>query len=136
MTGHLPSSTEQARDVAAGIRRRATTEKLSPQQRQGADDLRRLPHQQGRPTWTTPPHSPTAGRSPPASSKAPAATSSRTEWTSPAPDGVSTAPKPILKLRALRSNGDFDDYWRFHQSREQQRVHRSRYADNVIPRAA
>ena len=40
----------------------------------------------------------------------------------------------ILKLRALRSNGDFDAYWRYHQSREQQRIHQSRYADNVIPK--
>jgi hypothetical protein len=42
----------------------------------------------------------------------------------------------ILKLRALRSNGDFDTYWRYHLTQEQQRVHRSRYADNVIPHAA
>ena len=43
----------------------------------------------------------------------------------------------ILKLRALRSNGDFDDYWnRFHLDREHQRVHQSRYADNRIPQDA
>lgn len=42
----------------------------------------------------------------------------------------------ILKLRALRTNGDFDDYWRFHLQREHQRVHRSRYAHNVIPSTA
>jgi len=42
----------------------------------------------------------------------------------------------ILKLRVVRSNGDFGDYWRFHLSREHERVHRSRYANNVIPRAA
>ncbi|MCA1678008.1 MAG: ISKra4 family transposase [Actinobacteria bacterium] len=40
----------------------------------------------------------------------------------------------ILKLRAIRSNGDFDEYWRFHLDQEHQRVHRSRYADNAIPR--
>lgn len=34
----------------------------------------------------------------------------------------------ILKLRALRSNGDFDEYWRFHLRREQERVHQARYA--------
>jgi hypothetical protein len=39
----------------------------------------------------------------------------------------------ILKLRALRSNHDFDDYWRYHLQQERQRVHQSRYADNVIP---
>jgi hypothetical protein len=42
----------------------------------------------------------------------------------------------VLKLRAVRSNGDFDDYWRFHLSQEHQRVHKSRYADNLIPQAA
>lgn len=24
----------------------------------------------------------------------------------------------VLKLRALRSNGDFDDYWRYHLAHE------------------
>lgn len=42
----------------------------------------------------------------------------------------------ILKLRALRSNGDFDAYWRYHLAQEQRRVHQSRYADNVVPQAA
>ena len=34
----------------------------------------------------------------------------------------------ILELRALRSNGDFDEYWRFHLRREHERVHQARYA--------
>jgi hypothetical protein len=42
----------------------------------------------------------------------------------------------ILKLRALRSNGDLDEYWHYHLDREQQRVHQSRYLNNAIPRAA
>ena len=42
----------------------------------------------------------------------------------------------VLHLRALRSNGDFDDYWRFHQTQEHQRVHASRYANNLTPLAA
>jgi len=42
----------------------------------------------------------------------------------------------VLKLRAVRSNGDFDDYWTFHLDHERQRVHQSRYADGVIPLAA
>lgn len=33
----------------------------------------------------------------------------------------------ILTLRALTDNGDFDDYWRFHIARENQRVHRDDY---------
>jgi len=42
----------------------------------------------------------------------------------------------VLKLRALRCNGDFDDYWRYHLAEEQRRIHNARYADNLIPRAA
>jgi hypothetical protein len=42
----------------------------------------------------------------------------------------------VLKLRALRSNGDFDEYWRYHLARERERLHESRYANKVIPRAA
>jgi hypothetical protein len=42
----------------------------------------------------------------------------------------------ILKLRALISNGDFDEYWRHHLAHERQRVHDARYADNIIPLAA
>jgi hypothetical protein len=39
----------------------------------------------------------------------------------------------ILKLRAIRSNGDFDDYWAYHLAQEHQRIHLSRYADHKIP---
>ncbi len=42
----------------------------------------------------------------------------------------------VLKLRAVRANGDFPDYWAHHLAQEQQRVHQSRYANAVIPRAA
>jgi hypothetical protein len=39
----------------------------------------------------------------------------------------------VLRLRALRTNGDFDAYWRSHLQREHQRVHSSRYQDHAIP---
>jgi hypothetical protein len=42
----------------------------------------------------------------------------------------------ILKLRALRSNGDWASYWSFHLAQERKRVHESRYHENVIPTAA
>jgi hypothetical protein len=42
----------------------------------------------------------------------------------------------ILKLRALRTNSDWPEYWNFHLTKERQRVHESRYANNVIPKAA
>jgi hypothetical protein len=38
----------------------------------------------------------------------------------------------ILKLRAITSNGDFEPYWTWHLEREQQRVHYSRYKDPRI----
>ena len=47
-----------------------------------------------------------------------------------------TGAEAVLKLRAVRANGDFDTYWKFHLDREQQRVHRSHYANDVIPLAA
>jgi hypothetical protein len=33
----------------------------------------------------------------------------------------------ILKLRSLRSSGDFEAYWAYHETRELERNHRSRY---------
>jgi hypothetical protein len=39
----------------------------------------------------------------------------------------------ILRLRALRASGDFDDYWSFHLAKENERTHQSRYADKVVP---
>lgn len=42
----------------------------------------------------------------------------------------------ILKLRALRSNGEWERYWSFHMAQERKRVHESRYLGNLIPTAA
>ncbi len=42
----------------------------------------------------------------------------------------------VLKLRAVRANGDFDDYWRFHLDNERRRVHETRYDQGVVPIAA
>jgi hypothetical protein len=39
----------------------------------------------------------------------------------------------VLRLRALRSSGDFEDYWLFHLAKEHERNHTSRYADGVAP---
>ena len=39
----------------------------------------------------------------------------------------------ILRLRALRTSGDFDDYWLFHLAKEHERTHQSRYADGTVP---
>ncbi len=38
----------------------------------------------------------------------------------------------IVRLRSLRSSGDFEDYWRFHEEQEFVRNHKSLYADPRI----
>jgi hypothetical protein len=42
----------------------------------------------------------------------------------------------VLKLRSLRSSGDFDEYWVFHKAQELQRNHLSQYADVPLLEAA
>ena len=39
----------------------------------------------------------------------------------------------VLRLRALRSSNDFDEYWTFHEQQEYERHHASRYADHRVP---
>ncbi|MCX5742617.1 MAG: ISKra4 family transposase, partial [Proteobacteria bacterium] len=39
----------------------------------------------------------------------------------------------VLRLRALRTSADFDDYWSFHLAKEHERTHQSRYADGAVP---
>jgi hypothetical protein len=39
----------------------------------------------------------------------------------------------VLRLRALRASGDFDEYWSFHLAREHERNHGSCYANGVVP---
>jgi len=39
----------------------------------------------------------------------------------------------VLRLRALRASGDFDDYWQFHLAKEHERNHASHYVDGVVP---
>lgn len=39
----------------------------------------------------------------------------------------------VLRLRALRSSADFDDYWRFHEAQEYQRNHAALYAAGKVP---
>jgi hypothetical protein len=42
----------------------------------------------------------------------------------------------VLKLRALRANNCWDDYWAYHLDQEHCRVHASRYDNHTIPTAA
>jgi len=39
----------------------------------------------------------------------------------------------VLRLRALRTSGDFDEYWQFHEVREYERNHVAQYADGKVP---
>jgi hypothetical protein len=39
----------------------------------------------------------------------------------------------VLRLRALRSSHDFEEYWAFHEAQEYERNHRALYADGVVP---
>ncbi|WP_435851555.1 ISKra4 family transposase [Streptomyces mirabilis] len=48
--------------------------------------------------------------------------------------GLSGA-EAVLKLRAVRANGDFDAYWAWHEQQEFTRNHQTRYRDQVIPTA-
>jgi hypothetical protein len=39
----------------------------------------------------------------------------------------------VLRLRSLRTSGDFEAYWTFHLEQEHTRTHRARYADGQVP---
>jgi hypothetical protein len=126
-----------ARDVAAGIRRRATSEQLATSAREGADTC--ATYLTNKAAYLDYPTALTAG------------------WPIEVATGVIegacrhivkdrmdltgarwslAGAEAVLKRRALRSNDDFTAYWRFHLSREHQRVHHSRYTNHLIPLAA
>jgi hypothetical protein len=125
----------KATDVAAGIRRRATTAELPKAKRKKADDCAR--YLVNKAAYLDYPAALAAGW--------PIATGviegtcrylvadrmdiTGARWSTEGAEAV-------LKLRAVRCNGDFDDYWRFHLDKERHRVHQSRYENEVIPLAA
>lgn len=124
-----------ARAVAAGIRRRATTAGLSRSKRKKADECAK--YLINKATYLNYPTALAAGW--------PIATgviegtcrylvADRMDITG-ARWSVQGA-EAVLKLRAVRSNGDFDKYWQWHLDQERRRVHETRYADGVIPAAA
>jgi hypothetical protein len=121
----------KASQVAAGIRRRATTYGYSPAERAGADEAARyLDNKNAYLGYDT------------ALSKGwPIATGiiegacrhivkDRMDITG-ARWGLEGA-EAILKLRAVIANGDFEDYWRFHLRREHERIHHARYSDDFV----
>jgi hypothetical protein len=44
-----------------------------------------------------------------------------------------TGAEAVLRLRALRSSKDFDEYWAFHEAREYERTHQVFYAGGIVP---
>lgn len=125
----------KARTVAATIRRTATNRRLTGTARKGADDAARYLTNKA-PYLDYP--TALAGGWPIATGVIEGAcrflVADRLDITG-ARWGLAGA-EAVLQLRALRSNGDFDDYWKFHQAQERQRTHAARYADGVIPQAA
>ncbi|HET7487119.1 MAG TPA: ISKra4 family transposase [Acidimicrobiales bacterium] len=122
-------------DVAAGIRRRATTAGLAATKRKKADDAAR--YLTNKAPYLDYPTALAAGW--------PIATGviegacrhlvkDRMDITGARWSVVGA--EAVLKLRAVRCNGDFDAYWRFHLDQERHRVHESRYADGAIPTTA
>ncbi|HCU95414.1 MAG TPA: ISKra4 family transposase [Actinobacteria bacterium] len=121
----------KARQVAAGIRRRATSYGYSRAERGGADECARyLENKQDYLDYAT------------ALRKGwPIATGiiegacrhivkDRMDITG-ARWGLEGA-EAILKLRALIATGDFDAYWRFHLRREHERIHHAKYRETCI----
>ncbi|MGH9243169.1 MAG: ISKra4 family transposase, partial [Acidimicrobiales bacterium] len=125
----------KARDVAAGIRRPATTAGLSKPKRKKADDCAK--YLINKAAYLDYPTAPAAGW--------PIATgviegtrrylvADRMDITG-ARWSVEGA-EAVLKLRAIRANGDFEAYWQWHLGQERHRVHETRYLNGTIPRAA
>jgi hypothetical protein len=121
----------KAAQVAAGIRRRATTYGYSPAERAGADECARyLDNKKDYLGYAT------------ALQKGwPIATGiiegacrhivkDRMDITG-ARWGLEGA-EAILKLRAVIATGDFDAYWRFHLRREHERIHHVKYRDGFV----
>ncbi|HEV8556427.1 MAG TPA: ISKra4 family transposase [Actinophytocola sp.] len=118
--------------VAAAIRRKATYHGLDPGQRQAADTA--ATYLTNKKPWLDYPTALAAGW--------PIATGviegacrylvkdrmdiTGARWGLPGAEAV-------LKLPALISNADFDDYWPWHLAQEQQRTHNARYLNGVIP---
>ena len=125
----------RANQVAAGIRRRATSAGLSNTKRKNADQAARY----------------LANKAP--YLDYPTALAARWQIATGVIEGACrhlvkdrmditgarwTAPgaEAVLKLRAVRTNGDFDSYWEHHLQQECHRVHSTRYANSIIPAAA
>jgi hypothetical protein len=117
--------------VAAGIRRRATTYGYSPAERAGADEAARyLDNKKDYLGYATALEKGWPIATGVIEGAARWLVKDRMDITG-ARWGLEGA-EAILKLRALIASGDFDAYWRFHLRREHERIHHARYRDGVI----
>ncbi len=119
--------------VAAGIRRSATLQKLSPKARKAVDSCAKYLHN----------HSQYLRYDKYLAQGLPIATGviegacrylikDRMDITGARWSLVGA--ESVLRLRALHSSGDFDEYWRFHEQQEYQRNHADHYAEKkVVP---
>ena len=124
-----------ARDVATGIKRRASTTGLSKQKRTKADACAKYPTNKA--DHLDYPTALAAGW--PVASGVIEGTCrylvadrmdiTGARWSAEGAEAV-------LKLRAVRANDDFNDYWKFHLNQQRHRVHETRYANETIPMAA
>lgn len=125
----------KAREVAAGIRRRASAARLSKQERTKADACAKyLTNKADYLDYPTALASGWPNASGIIEGTCRYLIADRMDITGArwSVDGA----EAILKLRAVRANGDFDDYWKFHLGKERHRVHETRYANGVLPMAA
>ncbi len=124
----------QARQVTGAIRRQATNARLGPSQRKPADEA--AVYLTNKAPYLDYPTALTQGW--------PIATGivegacrhlikDRMDITG-ARWGLAGA-EAILKLRAIKANGDFEEYWRFHLAQERHHVHEARYQNHTIPAA-
>ena len=117
--------------VAAGIRRRATTYGYSPAERAGADECARyLDNKKDYLGYATALEKGWPIATGVIEGAARWLVKDRMDITG-ARWGLQGA-EAILKLRALIASGDFDAYWRFHLRREHERIHHARYRDGLV----
>ena len=115
--------------VAAGIRRRATTYGYSPAERAGADEAARyLDNKKDYLGYATALEKGWPIATGVIEGAARWLVKDRMDITG-ARWGLEGA-EAILKLRALIATGDFDAYWRFHLRREHERIHHAKYRDS------
>jgi hypothetical protein len=122
----------RACDVAAGIRRSATLRGLNPVQREAADTAANyLLHHAAYLRY----HQYLATGLPIATGVIEGAcrhlVKDRMELTG-ARWSLAGA-EAVLRLRALRASGDFDEYWTFHETQEHQRNHAALYTPHKVP---